>query len=699
MLSPRYLDGMADEIVDIYAQLEADILQDMARRIAKLGKITEATKWQAAILAETGALKKDVAKIIKKYDPQIQRELKAIYNDALIKSARADNQIFRNALGHGVSDINAQLMLSSIQKTHSDLSRLTITTAYTTEQQFVSVANNAYMQVASGAFDYDRAMKQACDTLAADGITSVQYRNGKPVRLQIEPAVRMNILTGVNQTASAMTMNNCDELGCDLVETTAHIGARPEHEAWQGQIFSLSGKSDKYPPFSICGLGEVDGICGINCRHSYYPYFEGLEEHYTEKELDEIAEQKVTYNGETMTRYEGEEKLRGMERNIRAYKRRALTQEAAGVDNTKARQKIGEWQAKARDFTKQTGIERDRAREFIGTIDGQQPRGIPPTKTVTPEPPKPAKTTPPAATQKTAGGGKVSASNFADAFNSKTNAQSTEELIRYINSKPDADKTVIELFNNMNKSELLKNIDFTIKNTAKGHKVKYGGRELQLYINKLTKNDVNIIGKAGTNLHEIGHVFDRLGGSSLFSQASMQTTQAIKKARKYIKNGGELPEEIKNLFADKIKKSAAIHNKITKAANVKVTALNDLYEKGGMSYAQYYKKYNEIRRAASLEADLLIRDELNGVDALMDIYDALSEGFYQRNGVVSFGHGTSYYYGETTAQASEIWANYTRLSITNPELIKLLRKYEPELVEAFDDVAKSILNNLRGART
>ena len=44
MLSPRYLEGLSDEIVEIYAQLEADILQDMARRIAPLGKVTEATK-------------------------------------------------------------------------------------------------------------------------------------------------------------------------------------------------------------------------------------------------------------------------------------------------------------------------------------------------------------------------------------------------------------------------------------------------------------------------------------------------------------------------------------------------------------------------------------------------------------------------------------------------------------------------------
>ena len=155
MLSPRYLEGMSDEIVDIYAQLEADILQDMARRIAKLGTITESTKWQAQLLAETGALRKDVNRIIKKYDPAIRKEITAIYNDAMIKNARADNKIFKDALGHGVSDINAQVMLASIQKTHSDLSRLTITTAYTTERKFVMQANAAYNDMLNYGFDDD----------------------------------------------------------------------------------------------------------------------------------------------------------------------------------------------------------------------------------------------------------------------------------------------------------------------------------------------------------------------------------------------------------------------------------------------------------------------------------------------------------------------------------------------------------------
>ncbi len=371
MLSPRYLDGLSDEITEIYSQLETDILQDMARRLARLGKVTDATKWQAQMLAEAGGLKKNIRKILAKYDRAIVRQIEETFTDALEANAKNDNRIFKAATGHTVSAPNAQAMLSTIQKCHSDLSRLTLTTAATTETQFVQQANRAYMQTQSGAFDYDTAMKNAADELSKRGITAVQYENGKPVTRTIESAVRMNILTSINQTAANQTLSNAEELGVEKFEVSAHIGARPEHEAWQGKIFT------KKELYSVCGLGSVTGLCGINCRHSFYPYFEGMEEHYTQKDLDGMADEKVEFNGKEMTRYEGEQKLRQIERNIRQYKRKALTQEAAGVDNTEARRKLGEWQAKARDFTRQTGIARDRAREYVGT-SGKQPAGLKP---------------------------------------------------------------------------------------------------------------------------------------------------------------------------------------------------------------------------------------------------------------------------------------------------------------------------------
>ena len=699
MLSPRYLAGLGDELVDIYAQLEADILQDMARRLARLGKITEATRWQAQVLAESGALKKNINKYISKYSPAIQREIKAVYSDALIKNARADNRIFEEALGHGVSEKSAQLMLTNIQKTYSDLSRLTLTTAYTSEQQFIQQANNSYMQVASGAFDYDTAMKNACNQLAADGITSVQYRNGRPVRLQIEGAVRMNILTGVNQTAANVTLNNCEELGCDLVETSAHIGARPEHEEWQGEVFSISGTNPNYRPFSVCGLGTAEGICGINCRHSYYPYFEGTEHHYTQDELDEMASETVTYNGKELTRYEGEEKLRYIERNIRQYKRRALTQEAGGVDSTQARELLGKWQATARDFTKQTGIKRDSAREFIGTIDGKQPRGITPKVASIPT----AKATPatapaPQITAPTIKNVDVNINGFTSAFtHNKINTESTAELVRYMNAQPNADNRVKELFNFMNNSNMAGNV--TIRNAQSGHELAhYSNGELRLVINKLAKNDPHIIGKGGTNIHEIGHLLDTLGANSgINGQASfIKVTEAIKKTVKY--TAGDIPQEIAELFDAKVKAAKSARDKLIDELNKNLAKLGEQYNNKSMSYSAYYKQYKSMRKAALLEAELLERDIYGGVEALMDIYDALSGGMYQSRRVVTFGHGLSYFSGNYAKQAAEIWANYTRLSITNPELIALLRKYEPELVDALDNNAEYILSNLRGTK-
>ena len=92
----------------------------------------------------------------------------------------------------------------------------------------------------------------------------------------MDVAVRRAVLTGVNQTTARMQIARADEMECDLVETTAHMGARPEHMDWQGRIFSRSGKSRKYPDFvKSTGYGTGPGLCGWNCRHSFFPYFEG----------------------------------------------------------------------------------------------------------------------------------------------------------------------------------------------------------------------------------------------------------------------------------------------------------------------------------------------------------------------------------------------------------------------------------------
>jgi hypothetical protein len=146
------------------------------------------------------------------------------------------------------------------------------------------------------------------------------------------------------------------------------IWCRQEHEPWQGKVFSRSGTSDKYPDFvTETGYGEVDGLMGINCRHTFFPFFEGISENaYSEETLaEDYNDQTVTLDGKEVGQYEASQIQRGIERKIREWKHEAGALEAASLDNSAEIAKVKEWQAQMRDFIKQTKLQRQRVRERI----------------------------------------------------------------------------------------------------------------------------------------------------------------------------------------------------------------------------------------------------------------------------------------------------------------------------------------------
>ena len=103
----------------------------------------------------------------------------------------------------------------------------------------------------------------------------------------------------------------------------------------------------------------------LNCRHSFFPYFEGQKPVYTQRELDQMNAKKYTYNGEKLTEYEASQKQRYIERQIRRWKREQRAMEAAGQPTEEAEAKLAKWQDIQRDFIKQTGLKRQYDRENI----------------------------------------------------------------------------------------------------------------------------------------------------------------------------------------------------------------------------------------------------------------------------------------------------------------------------------------------
>ena len=201
-------------------------------------------------------------------------------------------------------------------------------------------------------------------SVAAQGLTVINYTGRTD---QLDVAMRRTVLTGVNQTAGQLQWTRADEMGQDLVQTSAHAGARPSHALWQGRVFSRSGTSAKYPNFvQETGYGTATGLSGINCRHSYFPFFEGISENaYSAADRESLANQTVTYQGEQVSAYDASQVQRKIERDIRKAKREAGALQAAGLDNSAELARVKAYQAQMRGFVKETGLIRQGERERV----------------------------------------------------------------------------------------------------------------------------------------------------------------------------------------------------------------------------------------------------------------------------------------------------------------------------------------------
>lgn len=367
-LTDDFLQELPEPLVELYAEAERRILADMARRINAYDYFIPAADHQKRVLEEMGAARAYILRELAAMTNRTERELVRLMEEAGIEGISDDDAVYR-AAGLKPQPLTASRLLqerlaAGYRQTQGLFKNLTRTTAGTASQQFEQALDNAWMMASSGAFSREEAMRTAIKQLAADGVQTIEYQSGR--KLGIEAAVRLCVSTGANQTVAKMQEARAEEMGCDLVEVTAHAGARPEHAKWQGGIYSRSGKSQKYPSLRrVTGYGTAAGLCGCHCRHSFRPYIEGMPRRYTEEQLKAYEEKTREYNGQKLTEYEARQQQRKIERNIRRWKRESAAMQAAGLDTGESAARLKHWQAVQKDFLSQTGLKRQTGREQV----------------------------------------------------------------------------------------------------------------------------------------------------------------------------------------------------------------------------------------------------------------------------------------------------------------------------------------------
>ena len=383
----RNYEPNADRVVALYQQLEDDIITAMIRRMMRMGKVSDTTKYQAEILQQAGLLYTDIVQILTARTDACSAAVKALFEDAGVETVSIENDIHETAEQLPVnirqSSPMRRVLEAGYRKTQKTLRNLVGTTANTTQQMFYDACDRSYMQVSSGAFSYQEAIRTAVRNLADTG-AYVTYPTGH--RDRIDVAVRRCMLTGVGQTSAAVSKTYAEETGCHLMELTAHSGARPEHARWQGQLVTLTGEDagetiDGLHVYTLheIGYGSGEGFKGWNCRHDWHAYYKGISKpNYTPEQIKKLNEKNISYNGKKYTEYEVSQMQRTAERKVRALKRRTLAAQTA-VENapdeeTKAvlqadyaanAVKLKDAEKQLKTFCSQTGQRRDTFREQV----------------------------------------------------------------------------------------------------------------------------------------------------------------------------------------------------------------------------------------------------------------------------------------------------------------------------------------------
>lgn len=378
-ISPEYLENAPESLVNIYQRLDESILEYICEQF-KTGELNTKAIDLIRLLQRRGLDLSEIEKIVKKYTALSDRQLNDIYNDAISKNQEYYSETLqkRGLVEDAVRRTAIQQEVNAISRqTIGDFRNLTKSLGFALRgadgkvmvlpilETYRSILDDAEIQILSGGTSYNDAIRNAVKRLSDSGLQWVDYDTGYHNRIDV--AARRAVMSGITQISAKYSDNLAEELNTPYVEVTAHIGARDidgktpwaSHKAWQGKVYSRRS-GDIYPSvYEVCGLGQVDGLCGVNCRHHYHPWVEGVSERtYTDEQLANIDQPPFEFEGKKYTMYEATQKQRQIETVLRQNKRDMNACKAAGLteDYTTAKIRYQTLLAEYNKFSKAAGL-------------------------------------------------------------------------------------------------------------------------------------------------------------------------------------------------------------------------------------------------------------------------------------------------------------------------------------------------------
>ena len=335
-MKSEYQSILQSGIEKKYRMLEEEIMKDIVRRIRKAGKITSTADYQLHRYVILGHSTEDVEKLIRQAVGNDWADTFELYDQVIeteyVRAKRLYEQVNADFIPYEQNQELQQLTNALIRQSNDELFNISRSLGFMVDmgngrkvftplsEIYNGYLDNAITMMASGAFDYNTLIRKIVREMTASGLRTVSYSTWHSNRVDV--AVRRALLTGMGQLTGQISRMNGQALGTDKYEVDWHPGARPDHAKWQGRVWTYQQLVD------VCGLGSGGGLLGWNCRHTYYPFLEGISvRNYSDEWLeamDRKEARKVAFRGREYNTYEATQKQRQMETAMRAQREKAM---------------------------------------------------------------------------------------------------------------------------------------------------------------------------------------------------------------------------------------------------------------------------------------------------------------------------------------------------------------------------------------
>lgn len=356
------LEQIPQEVVRQISALELRILTDIVRRIKANGFSPASADWQITRLQQLGESENDIKQWIREALQVTGDELNRIFDDEVYREYYGHERAYRmNGMNQIPFDENQGLqslieaMKRQTQETFRSLTGSmgfairnpeTGRLYYTPLMEYYRDTLDAAMwDIHSGGFDYQTVLMRTIREMTNSGLRWIDYESGWHNRVDV--AARRAVMTGFRQIQGKINEQVAEQLHTDQYETTAHVGARPTHQPWQGRVWTMQQLID------VCGLGDILGLHGINCYHDYRAFPPGSVQTYTDDQLDEMARKENTpkvYNGKSYTTYEALQQQRKMETAMRATRQQIKLMQEGGASEQEIMLKKAKYQGQMQAY-------------------------------------------------------------------------------------------------------------------------------------------------------------------------------------------------------------------------------------------------------------------------------------------------------------------------------------------------------------